>query len=407
MVGDDVRAVLETVPGGAPEAQAEVTSLGGTVESRYGGLVQQLVPPGSLEELSQDPAVQRVRPPLRPVPDSVDGQEVGALNATPWQAAGVTGAGVKLGIIDHGFAGYATLWPRATSRRPRTTTDFCGPQPSARTTAHGTAVAEVVHEVAPGAELYLLLRVNRTRCRWRRRSDRPRRGGISIIATPLSWFNSGRGTARPRRRAHPTRSRRRAPPTGSSGSTRRAIPPQRHWSGVFQPTVGNELEQFHARRPAGGGFHLHRRRPDARLAEVGRVAGHGATTSISTCSRRGLVRLVAGHAEVAVLAATSSRGRSRPTEEFCYTNPGAGRALFSAIHPPHGRSAIASLRPLRHGGVGARVRDAAAGSMSSRRRPPRSLTVGCRRAGRPTTLAAVQLAGPDRRRPREAGPRGP
>lgn len=78
--------------------------------------------------------------------------------ASEWQAAGINGNGVKVGIIDpDGFYGFLDLLgnelPTAdhvflpTSDNPQDISFYTG--------GHGTACAEIIHEMAPGADLYL------------------------------------------------------------------------------------------------------------------------------------------------------------------------------------------------------------------------------------------------------------
>ncbi len=76
-------------------------------------------------------------------------------NAAVAHVDGERGAGVKIGIVDAGFAQYGLRQvggelPRGSASRPSTSaTDF-------ERHVHGTGVAEVVHDVAPEAELHLI-----------------------------------------------------------------------------------------------------------------------------------------------------------------------------------------------------------------------------------------------------------
>jgi subtilisin family serine protease/RNA polymerase subunit RPABC4/transcription elongation factor Spt4 len=88
-------------------------------------------------------------------PDPVTSEGVKVIGADKWQAAGYTGKGIKIGILDQGFDGYRNLQGRelpfnltAKSFVPGINIDQTG-------VAHGTAVAEVIHDVAPDAQLYL------------------------------------------------------------------------------------------------------------------------------------------------------------------------------------------------------------------------------------------------------------
>ena len=72
--------------------------------------------------------------------------------AESWHAAGITGKGIKIGIIDVGFKGYESLLGTALPQR----VGFRSFATSGGTEeVHGTAVAEIVHAMAPDAELIL------------------------------------------------------------------------------------------------------------------------------------------------------------------------------------------------------------------------------------------------------------
>jgi subtilisin family serine protease len=91
---------------------------------------------------------------LQPLPPIVS-EGVKVIGADKWQAAGYKGQGIKIGILDQGFDGYRDLLGRelpfnvtAQSFVPGFAVDKTG-------VSHGAAVAEVIHDVAPDAELYL------------------------------------------------------------------------------------------------------------------------------------------------------------------------------------------------------------------------------------------------------------
>lgn len=86
---------------------------------------------------------------------AVAGESVAATLASAWHDEGFTGTGVKVAVIDGGFAGLADRQAGGDLPANAITQDHCGGK---LTTAseHGTAVAEIVHEMAPGAQLYLV-----------------------------------------------------------------------------------------------------------------------------------------------------------------------------------------------------------------------------------------------------------
>jgi hypothetical protein len=140
------------VQGAGPGA---VAALGGDVEAVHAGLVQARLDSTALERLASRPGVL-IRRPARPVPQSLTpGEGVAATGATAWLGQGTQGRGVKVAIIDAGFR----QWRDRVAERDLPpgvhTKDLCGGQLEG-TIGHGTAVAEVVHEMAPEAELHLV-----------------------------------------------------------------------------------------------------------------------------------------------------------------------------------------------------------------------------------------------------------
>lgn len=81
------------------------------------------------------------------------GQGVNSTFANAWHSQGITGQGVKVGILDLGFGGYQDLL--GTELPDNVTIETFGDDTYFNTEVHGTACAEIVHEMAPDAELYL------------------------------------------------------------------------------------------------------------------------------------------------------------------------------------------------------------------------------------------------------------
>ena len=85
----------------------------------------------------------------------MNGEEVGASNASALQAAGISGTGAKVAIVDLGFGGLAQRQADGEIPSSAVTVDYCIAA-GFNTEVHGTAVTEVVHEMAPAAQLYLI-----------------------------------------------------------------------------------------------------------------------------------------------------------------------------------------------------------------------------------------------------------
>jgi hypothetical protein len=120
----------------------------------------------SLEYLDEVRAVRRpayaVPPPEPASRRSMDrtktvavqtSEGVAAMNAPAWHALGIRGDGLKVGLIDMQYEGWDSLLgselPPAAKVHYRT---FTGESAAG---VHGTACAEVIHDLVPDAELYL------------------------------------------------------------------------------------------------------------------------------------------------------------------------------------------------------------------------------------------------------------
>jgi subtilisin family serine protease len=83
------------------------------------------------------------------------------IGADAWHAAGITGKGVRVGIVDLGFGGVKKLLGRELPANVKTNIPI--DRMDRQQEDHGTAVAAVVHRVAPDAELYLAFEDNSAR----------------------------------------------------------------------------------------------------------------------------------------------------------------------------------------------------------------------------------------------------
>ena len=147
-----IRVVIETSHPAL--ARESVRALGGRVERSAAGLVQVLVTPQDATVLAGKAGVDRVRPPYAQIQTAVGGEQVGVTLAAAWHEKGFTGKGVKVAVIDGGFKGFPDRQASGDLPANVVTQDFCGGQ-LLGAEDHGTAVAEIVHEMAPDAQLYL------------------------------------------------------------------------------------------------------------------------------------------------------------------------------------------------------------------------------------------------------------
>ena len=171
-------------------AGAAVRRLGGTVEATWHDYAKALVPRGALVPLSRQSSVRFVGALEKIHEEAVNGEEVAASLASAWQSKGVTGKGVKVAIIDGGFGGLSERQASGDIPANIKTADFCGGK-FGSATVHGTAVTEIVHEMAPGAQLYLACTTDEfsvaTAEQWAKAN------GAKVINMSAGFFLSGRG----------------------------------------------------------------------------------------------------------------------------------------------------------------------------------------------------------------------
>jgi hypothetical protein len=156
--GDRVQVVIVTAPEMIDNLKAVVEAFGGERQGHYESLLQALVPIDALDALAGRPDVQRIREPRRPVPlepaqvGNQTTEGVARSNASAWHTAGYDGTGVKVAVIDGGFTGYTGL---LGTDLPASVTTYDWTGSGMGGSSHGTACAEIVHDMAPGATMYL------------------------------------------------------------------------------------------------------------------------------------------------------------------------------------------------------------------------------------------------------------
>lgn len=227
-----VTVVLES-PGRASANVAALSALGvnrGAIEATT-SLIKVSVPLGLVKQIAaQLGGITFIRPPYIPYPLGITGQGVVAIGADAFHAAGITGSGVKVAIIDLGFAGLSQAQARGDIPYSVSQHDLTGTGLTSGIT-HGTAVTEIVHEIAPGAQLHLIkigdevdLDQAVTYCQ---------NNGIDIINHSLGWYNTnfydGTGTI--------AEIARRAIQAGILWINAAGNEAQSHWEGIF--TDGN------------------------------------------------------------------------------------------------------------------------------------------------------------------------
>jgi subtilisin family serine protease len=149
---NDDEAITVVVETDAPELVADdLERLGAVVEVVTDRGVQARVRYEDLGDASEIAGVARVREPFLAHAKAVTSEGVAEVGIEPWHRLGYSGQGVAVAILDIGFAGHEDLLGTELPSRVRTEEVGGGLVSS----DHGTAVAEVVHDFAPGAKLVL------------------------------------------------------------------------------------------------------------------------------------------------------------------------------------------------------------------------------------------------------------
>ncbi|MFZ5917312.1 MAG: S8 family serine peptidase [Chloroflexota bacterium] len=173
--------------------EATVAALGGAVEAASGPWIQAHLPPQALTTLADTPGVNFVRRPWRPLPLTVS-QGVTVTLAQEWHTIGFGGQGVRVGVLDVGFFGYKNRIGEGELPGDVITRSFVGSGTQLdfwNGESHGTACAEVVHDMAPQAQLYL---VNfDTEVTWAEAVDWLLARDVDIISFSAGWPLGGPG----------------------------------------------------------------------------------------------------------------------------------------------------------------------------------------------------------------------
>lgn len=250
-----VQVQLRVQPGTAPAVAAAVAAHRGEVsgQAQADTLLQAWLPPDGLLPLSLRPDVLYLRPPptvqpLGPIfnaatPGDVRSQALDDSNATAWAQAGWTGQAVRVGVIDAGFQGYSNLLGTELPARVRAASFVDGETAAAvdGKTRHGTAIAEIVRDVAPGADL-LLAQVEtdvdlEEAVRWLLAQK------VDVIVTSVGWYNLSPGDG-----SGPLAELvAQAEAAGALWVTAAGNDRQSHWGGLFSDP---DLDGYHNFSPS-------------------------------------------------------------------------------------------------------------------------------------------------------------
>ena len=237
-----VQARLVVAPDGEDAARVAVAAAGGEVTSALGDAMQVWLPPAALTTVADSAGVAYLGAPDYAQLTATDAvsEGVARAEAAAWHAAGLRGQGVRIAVIDGGFQGYTA---RLGSELPASVVvkNFVDGQPDAEvdaTTPHGTACAEIVHDMAPSAQLYLIKIA--TDIDLDQAVSYAIAQGVDVISTSLTFLNitPGDGTGRFAAMAD------RARVAGIVWTTAAGNYRETHWSGISTDGDNDNLHEY-------------------------------------------------------------------------------------------------------------------------------------------------------------------
>ena len=237
-----VQARLVVAADGQDAARAAVVAAGGEVTGALDGALQVWLPPATLTAVADSPGVAYLGAPdyaQLAAADAVS-EGIARAEATAWHVAGLRGQGVRIAIIDGGFQGYTA---KLGSELPANVVvkNFVDGQPDAEvdaTTPHGTACAEIVYDMAPSAQLYLIKIA--TDVDLDQAVSYAIAQNVDVISTSLTFLNitPGDGTGRFAAMAN------RARAAGILWTTAAGNYRETHWSGTSTDGDNDNLHEY-------------------------------------------------------------------------------------------------------------------------------------------------------------------
>ncbi len=113
----------------------------------------------AFRSIASIPGVSYISRPPRGVP-LIESEGLDSMRVRAFRGAGWTGSRVRVAVLDLGFAGYEQILDTELEGEVRVKSFFRSPAGNGDITGggekHGTACAEIVREIAPGAVLYLV-----------------------------------------------------------------------------------------------------------------------------------------------------------------------------------------------------------------------------------------------------------
>jgi subtilisin family serine protease len=158
----DIAVVVELDAPPDAGARARLQGAGLSIRGTWQSAIEGYVAPSRVRDVAGVAGVRSITPIRRPLEMSFVGPAPALHGATPWHQLGYGGTGIKVGILDGGFEGFAGLMG---TELPATIQARCYAQVGVATSTladcvdpgnnHGTAVAEAIIDMAPMASLFV------------------------------------------------------------------------------------------------------------------------------------------------------------------------------------------------------------------------------------------------------------
>nr|MEC4581804.1 S8 family serine peptidase [Candidatus Parabeggiatoa sp.] len=247
--GERVQVQLVTHSQGINNAISSIIKAGGKVTGvgNNNTVIQAWVPLNALNNVASEQDVYAIRRPAEFIPfattEALDDTYVSDSNVSDdWHDAGFTGKGIKVGIIDVGFTSYKSLLgtelPNSNSVIVKNFVDSETDSQVDGSYVHGTACAEIIHDIAPNATLYLA-KVARgldieEAVGWMKQQS------VDIISSSIGSYNEtpGDGTGTYENLVKDARSK------GILWFTAASNDRLNHWGGIYTDTDSNGYHEF-------------------------------------------------------------------------------------------------------------------------------------------------------------------
>ncbi|MBW2641334.1 MAG: S8 family serine peptidase [Deltaproteobacteria bacterium] len=190
---DKITVFLMNEPGTTMD-EMSLQAFGGEIIKRFGNVSKVTAPIPMLTPIADTvKEISFIKLPDRLIPVAVESEGVDLTSASSYHSSGYTGSGINVAVIDVGFDNLSSAisngdLPNTVIKVDCTGASCVSASFSSETEEHGTAVAEIVYDMAPGANLYLI-KVDDTLDLWDAK-DYAISHGIDIINSSVVAFNT-------------------------------------------------------------------------------------------------------------------------------------------------------------------------------------------------------------------------